>query len=412
MSPTLWNPAGSSLGREEKQPPRVEPWSIPASLPGGNAEHPSVPLGTRGLVRGSPRVPRRRGGGVCRRPSLHYAGEMPPSPPPWVQGILGGCCTPPRAPHTSLLLPGARKPEPPEQLSGVRPASTTPPPPLSGARGPPKPLGEMQRATPLFALSQLLRQVRSELGAAGGRGGHGGGEAPSPLHPCRGGIPAPKGARLGAALPREPVQRVNPPARQVGTWEDRAGCGRSPGWREQVAGDGVQPGAHGYPGAGTPTPPPRSPHFFSPGVPSRSPGSELAMRRLEEDSEVYKMLQENRELRAAPRQSSTFRLLQEALEDEGGGERGGISGVCVWGGSRWGGSGGTLMASSPRSQPRSPLPQPALAQRPQARGRRPEAAHLREVRQHHRVSGAGGPGGVFPEQDPCLPSLPAGPIWG
>uniref|UniRef100_A0A8D0ERY1 PDZ and LIM domain protein 2 n=1 Tax=Strix occidentalis caurina TaxID=311401 RepID=A0A8D0ERY1_STROC len=47
-------------------------------------------------------------------------------------------------------------------------------------------------------------------------------------------------------------------------------------------------------------------------------GSEPAMRRLEEDSEVYKMLQENRELRAAPRQSSTFRLLQEALEDEAG----------------------------------------------------------------------------------------------
>ncbi|KAJ7427080.1 hypothetical protein WISP_09762 [Willisornis vidua] len=49
-----------------------------------------------------------------------------------------------------------------------------------------------------------------------------------------------------------------------------------------------------------------------------SQGSEPTMRRLEEDSEVYKMLQENRELRAAPRQSSTFRLLQEALEDEGG----------------------------------------------------------------------------------------------
>ncbi|XP_009070641.1 PREDICTED: PDZ and LIM domain protein 2-like [Acanthisitta chloris] len=45
------------------------------------------------------------------------------------------------------------------------------------------------------------------------------------------------------------------------------------------------------------------------------------MKRLEEDSEVYKMLQENRELRVAPRQSSTFRLLQEALEDEGGGHR-------------------------------------------------------------------------------------------
>ncbi|NWQ84022.1 PDLI2 protein, partial [Columbina picui] len=43
--------------------------------------------------------------------------------------------------------------------------------------------------------------------------------------------------------------------------------------------------------------------------PCNSLGSEPAMRRLEEDSEVYKMLQENRELRAAPRQSSTFRLL-------------------------------------------------------------------------------------------------------
>ncbi|TRZ11976.1 hypothetical protein HGM15179_015145 [Zosterops borbonicus] len=50
-----------------------------------------------------------------------------------------------------------------------------------------------------------------------------------------------------------------------------------------------------------------------------SQSSEPAMRRLEEDSEVYKMLQERRELRAAPRQSSTFRLLQEALEDEEGG---------------------------------------------------------------------------------------------
>ncbi|NWS63125.1 PDLI2 protein, partial [Chunga burmeisteri] len=56
-----------------------------------------------------------------------------------------------------------------------------------------------------------------------------------------------------------------------------------------------------------------------PPSPCNSLGSEPAMRRLEEDSEVYKMLQENRELRAAPRQSSTFRLLQEALEDEGGG---------------------------------------------------------------------------------------------
>lgn len=61
------------------------------------------------------------------------------------------------------------------------------------------------------------------------------------------------------------------------------------------------------------------------------------MRRLEEDSEVYKMLQENRELRAAPRQSSTFRLLQEALEDEEGGQ----------GGTGGGGRSGTGVAGPP-----------------------------------------------------------------
>lgn len=140
-----------------------------------------------------------------------------------------------------------------------------------------------------------------------------------------------------------------------------------------------------------------------PGVLSRSLGSEPAMRRLEEDSEVYKMLQENRELRAAPRQSSTFRLLQEALEDEGGGE-GDRGQWGVWRGG-WQVPDGFVT----HSWPRSPLPQPALAQRPQARGRCPEAARLREMRQHHRVSGAGGWGGVVPGQDLSLPPLPAGP---
>ncbi|XP_004402259.1 PREDICTED: PDZ and LIM domain protein 2 [Odobenus rosmarus divergens] len=56
----------------------------------------------------------------------------------------------------------------------------------------------------------------------------------------------------------------------------------------------------------------------SPGPRSSSPSvdSEGGSRLLEEDSEVYKMLQENREARVAPRQSSSFRLLQEALEAE------------------------------------------------------------------------------------------------
>uniref|UniRef100_A0A8I3WCE0 PDZ and LIM domain protein 2 n=1 Tax=Callithrix jacchus TaxID=9483 RepID=A0A8I3WCE0_CALJA len=51
-----------------------------------------------------------------------------------------------------------------------------------------------------------------------------------------------------------------------------------------------------------------------------SVNSEGGSLLLDEDSEVFKMLQENREGRVAPRQSSSFRLLQEALEAE---ERGG-----------------------------------------------------------------------------------------
>ncbi|MBN3316499.1 VINEX protein, partial [Atractosteus spatula] len=42
--------------------------------------------------------------------------------------------------------------------------------------------------------------------------------------------------------------------------------------------------------------------------------SDAAMQRFDRDSEVYKMIQENKESRSAPRQSSTFRLLQEVLE--------------------------------------------------------------------------------------------------
>ncbi|NXW06964.1 PDLI2 protein, partial [Fregetta grallaria] len=86
--------------------------------------------------------------------------------------------------------------------------------------------------------------------------------------------------------------------------------------------------------------------------PCNSLGLEPAMRRLEEDSEVYKMLQENRELRAAPRQSSTFRLLQEALEDEGGGERG--TGGTLGGSGRGGGR--TLTPRIPAAGPAAPFP--------------------------------------------------------
>ncbi|KAI1900843.1 hypothetical protein AGOR_G00054030 [Albula goreensis] len=42
--------------------------------------------------------------------------------------------------------------------------------------------------------------------------------------------------------------------------------------------------------------------------------SEFNMQRFDRDSEVYKMIQENKESRSAPRQSNTFRMLQEVLE--------------------------------------------------------------------------------------------------
>eukprot|EP00066_Takifugu_rubripes_P028779 XP_011618045.1 PREDICTED: PDZ and LIM domain protein 2-like isoform X2 [Takifugu rubripes] len=38
------------------------------------------------------------------------------------------------------------------------------------------------------------------------------------------------------------------------------------------------------------------------------------MNRFDKDSEVYKMIQENKESRIPPRQSNTFKMLQEVLE--------------------------------------------------------------------------------------------------
>lgn len=70
----------------------------------------------------------------------------------------------------------------------------------------------------------------------------------------------------------------------------------------------------------TPTPPGRySPHSpidrDVPMSPRRSSSSsDFTMQRFDKDSEVYKMIQENRESLTVPRQSSTFKMLQEVLE--------------------------------------------------------------------------------------------------
>lgn len=45
------------------------------------------------------------------------------------------------------------------------------------------------------------------------------------------------------------------------------------------------------------------------------------MQRFDRDSEVYKMIQENKESRSAPRQSNTFKMLQEVLEADEKGEK-------------------------------------------------------------------------------------------
>uniref|UniRef100_A0A8C7Z675 PDZ and LIM domain protein 2 n=1 Tax=Oryzias sinensis TaxID=183150 RepID=A0A8C7Z675_9TELE len=67
----------------------------------------------------------------------------------------------------------------------------------------------------------------------------------------------------------------------------------------------------------TPTPPgrasPQSPvERDVPMSPRRS--SDFAMQRFDRDSEVFKMIQENKESRTTPRQSNTFKMLQEVLE--------------------------------------------------------------------------------------------------
>nr|XP_023834691.1 PDZ and LIM domain protein 2 isoform X1 [Salvelinus alpinus] len=72
----------------------------------------------------------------------------------------------------------------------------------------------------------------------------------------------------------------------------------------------------------TPTPPgcysPHSPVDCELSVSPRhsSSSSDSTMQRFDRDSEVYKMIQENKESRTAPRQSNTFRMLQEVLESD------------------------------------------------------------------------------------------------
>ncbi|XP_020512719.1 PDZ and LIM domain protein 2 [Labrus bergylta] len=70
----------------------------------------------------------------------------------------------------------------------------------------------------------------------------------------------------------------------------------------------------------TPTPPGRySPHSPTerdvPMSPRRSSSSsDFTMQKFDKESEVYKMIQENKESRTPPRQSNTFKMLQEVLE--------------------------------------------------------------------------------------------------
>ncbi|MGH0171767.1 UNVERIFIED_CONTAM: hypothetical protein FKN15_061902 [Acipenser sinensis] len=65
-----------------------------------------------------------------------------------------------------------------------------------------------------------------------------------------------------------------------------------------------------------PLAPRHSPGYGKPDTPPSTGSSDAAMQKFDRDSEVYKMIQENKESRAAPRQSNTFRVLQEVLESD------------------------------------------------------------------------------------------------
>ncbi|XP_035418638.1 PDZ and LIM domain protein 2 isoform X1 [Cygnus atratus] len=160
---------------------------------------------------------------------------------------------------------------------------------------------------------------------------------------------SPQPTRRGFNLPRGALQRVNAPARQVGVWEVfRAGWGR--------CGQRVQRGRFGCPE------PPRP----FPAVPFPQPGPRAGHAAL----------------------GGGLGGVQDAAGEPGA--AGGPAAIQHLPPAA-GGSGGRG-----RSRPRSPLPQPALAQRPQAGGRRPEAAHVREVRQQHRDASGEDPGGSLP----------------
>nr|XP_015093802.1 PDZ and LIM domain protein 2 [Vicugna pacos] len=96
--------------------------------------------------------------------------------------------------------------------------------------------------------------------------------------------------------------------------EDHLSYGGRPGSRQAGLGPAGDSAVLVLP---PPPPPSPGPRCSSPRLSVASEGESHLLR---EDSEVFKMLQENREARLPPRQSSSFRLLQEALEAE---ERGG-----------------------------------------------------------------------------------------
>lgn len=171
------------------------PPQVPLAL-GGDKQSSGASLGSKAPIPGGSRLGRslwassgcpqgaREEWRFCEHLGLGTCGGAAAAPDP---------CTPPWASSTSLPLPGAREPEQPEQLPRVDPASTAPTT-FTGPRGPPKPLGDVQGAASLIALSQPLQQVQSGLGVAS-EGTHTGREAPHPAHPSRSSSSAPMGAR-------------------------------------------------------------------------------------------------------------------------------------------------------------------------------------------------------------------------
>lgn len=140
--------------------------------------------------------------------------------------------------------------------------------------------------------------------------------SPQPAHRRNGFDDRQRSALVADAEPvvsKQSLQtQATPPSTSQPRWDRGSYSGRSAS-PVGVYSPGKRPQSPLHPGA---PPVQTSPQIVRSSSPRKSVDLDQRMNRFEEDSEVYKMIQENQETRAPPRQSSSFRLLQAALDTD------------------------------------------------------------------------------------------------